>query len=125
MHQARKLRLLDSQTAARFARGLCMPLDVMTSKVVLVNELSMHGELVAICRAIAARNLSDTAWAQIESGDEFQSPSVCGGYEATERAFSFSLYFPNKDEQWVTVTLQQALAIATEAPVHLELRRPS
>ena len=81
-------------------------------------------QLREICQAIAARQLSLTQWAAVESSDEFQSGRLVGGFEATEGAFTFSYFEVGGTEWWFNLTLERALAVASEESVNLELRKP-
>ncbi len=81
-------------------------------------------QLLEICQAIAARQLSLAQWAAIESSDEFQSGRLVGGFEATEGAFTFSYLEAGGAEWWFNLTLEHALAVASGESVNVELREP-
>jgi len=76
MHQTRVLRTLDSQTATRFARGLCMALDIMDQLNQLV-EILVRDKMVCFSfldlnrevRSVAVRECEDYDF--LEYGEEF------------------------------------------------------
>ena len=93
--------------------------EIVTSK-----DVEASGELTAICQEISSRGLTASQWAELESCDQFQTNHWCGGYEATEQAFCFSLYLRSGEERWLSLTLQQIGSIAAGSAVALQLRQP-
>jgi hypothetical protein len=87
--------------------------------------LALPKDLVEIARLIAARPWTEDDWADHESDDEFQTESAAGGFDATERAFCFSVYDDAETEWWVQFTLREALAIASGRLTEIEARRPN
>lgn len=63
-------------------------------------------ELRNICKKISDQNLPLDDWCLIESDDMFQSENFIGGFDATEKEFTFS-YFDNI-EYWFQFSLIQA-----------------
>ena len=61
-------------------------------------------ELFSICEDILNKNLDLEAWVLAESSDEFQTKNYCGGFDATEGAFTFSYYDENNHEFWFQLT---------------------
>jgi len=59
---------------------------------------------IEICKEIISENKSPEEWAEVESDDWFQTEKYCGGFDATEMEFCFSLY-ENEDEYWFQVSL--------------------
>ena len=76
-----------------------------------------------ICHEIAARHLSLTDWAKVESSDEFQSGSLVGGFDATEGLFTFSYFEVGGTEWWFDLTLERAIATASGESINLQLRK--
>lgn len=58
-----------------------------------------------------------------ESDDEFQSGRYCGGFDATERAFCFSLFDESGDEFWFQFTLGEAKDVVTGNLTLIEARK--
>ena len=75
-------------------------------------ELRVPEDLRDICRQIVAEGKTDDEWSEIEAGDWFQTETVTGGYEAPERAFTFSYYAPDGEELWFQLTLEEAARVA-------------
>ena len=75
-------------------------------------EIPVPESLRRIAGEIVARALSDADWAEIESDDMFQLADVSGGYDATESAFTFSVYLSDGRECWVQLTLEEVSAIS-------------
>ncbi len=78
-------------------------------------------ELEAIGRDILAHGLTSEEWAARESCDMFQSPHLCGGFEAEERAFCFSAYLPD-GEVWFQLTLPEVQVLVSGQELSLALR---
>ena len=66
-------------------------------------QLPVDQEFRAICKQIIKEARTLAEWAEIESGDMFQSARYCGGFEADEGAFTFSHYDEDGREIWFTV----------------------
>ncbi len=77
-------------------------------------------ELQNICKKISDENLSVEEWCSIESDDMFQSESFIGGFDGTEKEFTFS-YFDDR-EFWFQFSLVQANEISKGAILPLEGR---
>jgi hypothetical protein len=75
-------------------------------------DLPVPDDLRAICRDIVAEGRTDDECSRIEAGDWFQTDTVTGGYDALERAFTFSYYPPGGAELWFQLTLEEAARIA-------------
>jgi hypothetical protein len=87
-------------------------------------EIPVPADLLAICREIVAEGKTDDKWAQIEAGDWFQAETVTGGYDAGERAFTFSFYASEDEELWIVLTLEEAAEVARGERTVVEARRP-
>jgi hypothetical protein len=85
-------------------------------------QIVADDEFLAICREIVMTDHSDEQWAEIESDDMFQTDSYCGGYDATEEAFTFSYYAPDGEEYWFQLTLADIRALAAGQPMSIEGR---
>lgn len=73
--------------------------------------LKISDELFQILQQIISENKDESEWAQIEADDMFQSEHYCGGYDATEEAFTFSYYDPENVEWWFQLTLEEVQSI--------------
>ena len=87
-------------------------------------EILVPADLGAICREIVAEGRTDDEWAEIEAGDWFQTETVTGGYDAGERAFTFSFYPPDGEETWIVLTLAEAAEVACGERTAVEARPP-
>lgn len=87
-------------------------------------EIPVPADLLAICAEIMAEGKTDDEWAEIEAGDWFQTETVTGGYDAGERAFTFSYYAPDAEELWIVLTLAEAAEVARGERTTVEARRP-
>jgi hypothetical protein len=76
-------------------------------------DLPVPDELRALCREIVAEGKTDDEWSEVEADDWFQTETVTGGYDALERAFTFSYYPPQGGELWIQLTLDQAARVAS------------
>lgn len=85
-------------------------------------SLEVSPEFRAICEEIIEAQRDEDEWAEVESDDMFRSASFCGGFEASERAFTFSYYDERKCEYWLQVTLDEAREIAEGRRISLVLR---
>lgn len=70
-------------------------------------QIAVTNELRQICEEIAEENLSVEQWAEIESSDMFQTATLCGGFEATERLFTFSWCSSKDEEYWFDLSLEE------------------
>lgn len=75
-------------------------------------DLPVPDELRAICQELVAEGKTDDEWCEVEAGDWFQTETVTGGYDALERAFTFSYYPPESSEMWIQLTLDEAARVA-------------
>lgn len=85
-------------------------------------QIIPDAEFLALCREILIGDHSDEEWADLESDDMFQTDSYCGGYDATEEAFTFSYYAPDGEEYWFQLTLAEVGALAAGQQVPIEAR---
>lgn len=83
----------------------------------------VEDELKSICEDICSQQLSVAEWSLLESDDAFQSSRYCGGFDATERAFCFSLFDKNGDEFWFQFTLDEAKDIVSGNLTMIEARK--
>jgi hypothetical protein len=74
-------------------------------------ELVIDDELRNICREIQQDNRTVADWAEIEASDWFQTAHYCGGFDATEMKFAFTLTSGSTDYCF-SLTLEEALCIA-------------
>ena len=79
-------------------------------------------DMTDIMQEIARMNLSADGWAEIESCDMFQTENLCGGYDALENAFCFSLYDGDK-EFWFQFTLEDVQAFNNRSVLKIDLRK--
>lgn len=79
-------------------------------------------DLVAIAREIVALARSEAEWAEVASCDMFQRGAYCGGFEATEMAFTFSFWRDSGDEVWLQASLAEVAAIASGELLDVEAR---
>jgi hypothetical protein len=70
-------------------------------------KIPVSEELITIFRNILAKNKTVDEWSEIESDDTFQTPSFCGGFDATEKAFCFRYYDKAGEEFWFQLTLDE------------------
>jgi hypothetical protein len=85
-------------------------------------KLPVTPELESIFRKIVEENKSSDEWVQMESDDMFQSEHFCGGFDATERAFCFSLYRDDAKEYWFQLTLDEVHALFEHKSSEIEVR---
>jgi hypothetical protein len=78
--------------------------------------------LRSICEEVRDAGRDVQHWAGIESDDMFQTDSYCGGFDATEMAFTFSYYDSAGKEFWFQLTLEEVVAVANGANTEVELR---
>lgn len=71
----------------------------------------VDADLVAIATLIVQADRTEAEWAAVEGDDTFQRGLYVGGYDADERAFTFSAY-ADDGELWFQFTTDEALAIA-------------
>ncbi len=74
-------------------------------------EHAIDDELRNICREIQRDNRTVAEWAEIESCDWFQTAHYCGGFDATEMEFTFSITL-DSTEYCFQLSLEQALGVA-------------
>jgi hypothetical protein len=89
-----------------------------------VMQLPVESEFLSLCEQILAEGRTLAEWAEIESGDMFQSPRYCGGFETDEGAFTFSHYDEGGREIWFTVTLTDVRSIVSGDLTTVEAREP-
>jgi hypothetical protein len=62
----------------------------MTGKTMKVDE-----ELTGICREIMSEGKTEAEWAEVEASDWFQTDKYCGGFDADDREFGFTVMLPD------------------------------
>lgn len=82
-----------------------------------VMDIPIEDELIDICEEIIEQNKSEQQWAEIESGDMFQSAMFCGGFDADENKFCFSYFSSTGSEYWFQFGLSIAKRIASRSSV--------
>lgn len=80
-------------------------------------------ELIGICREIVSENRTSDEWALVESGDMFQTRKYCGGYDADESAFCFSVY-RDDGEYWFQLSLDEAGRVLRGETISIQARIP-
>lgn len=85
-------------------------------------KIAVTEDLRSIAKEIMSADKTDEEWAEIESDDMFQAPSLTGGFDATERAFCFSLYTEDGLELWFQVTTEELRRIAEGGTGYIEVR---
>lgn len=55
-------------------------------------RIKIDDELKAIAQKILNMDRTEEEWTEDESWDHFQSETICGGYDACERMFTFGRY---------------------------------
>lgn len=78
-------------------------------------------QFIQIARMIVAAGWTETEWAAHESSDWVQDEPYHGGFDATERAFCFSVYVSGA-EYWFQLTLEEVGAVANGHLPTLSLR---
>lgn len=86
-------------------------------------DAAARAELRTICSSIIERRWNEGTWSAHESSDEFQTQHLCGGFDATERAFCFSYYSSDGREYWFQFSLVEAEQLASSAMVPLRIRK--
>lgn len=76
-----------------------------------MHKLIIDQELRHILFQIKNENKTLEEWAEIESSDMFQSENYCGGFDATENAFTFSYFAKDSVEYWFQFSLDELEAI--------------
>ena len=80
-------------------------------------------ELKEIFKEIIDKDLSIEEWGLIESDDMFQTKLFEGGFDNTEREFTFSYY--GEDEYWFQLSLDTIQEIIKGVPHSIIGRRPT
>lgn len=78
-------------------------------------QVEVDDELRGIAKEIIEQNRTIQEWAAHESGDWFQTPNYCGGYEAeneNEGEFAFAKYPATEKEFWLSFDLKDVNGIA-------------
>ena len=63
-----------------------------------------------ICREIIKMDKKIDEWASVSSCDMFQEGDFVGGFEASEKQFTFS-YYLGKEEFWFQLPLEQVNSV--------------
>ena len=74
-------------------------------------EYAIDDELRTICRELERDERTLEAWADVESSDWFQTAHYCGGFDATEMAFTFTFRRDDADYCF-SLILEQAFGVA-------------
>lgn len=69
-------------------------------------KIEIDNNLIKIFKDITQMDLSIQEWREIESCDMFQNKNYCGGFDADEDEFTFSLYL-NNTEYWFQISLDK------------------
>ena len=80
-------------------------------------------ELKHICKEIISSGKTNEEWAEVESDDWFQTETIVGGYDATEKAFCFSYYDSQGEEYYFQFTFDEVNKILSGKKLELELRK--
>ena len=92
-----------------------------TAKEIYSMKLTMDDELRGIARGILNESSDITFWRAHEASDWIQTYSYCGGFDATEDAFTFS-DFRDVEERWFQFRLESVEDIASGHISELEAR---
>ena len=87
-------------------------------------DVTVDTELRALCQRILSLGHSLDEWRERESDDMFQTEHFCGGFDATEDAFCFSLYPVAGGELWFQITAAQLAGIASGHLTVISARAP-
>jgi hypothetical protein len=68
-------------------------------------------ELRGICEEIRREGKTEAQWAEVEASDWFQTPHYCGGFDATDMQFAFTVYVGDR-QFCFALPLSEALMIA-------------
>lgn len=90
----------------------------------MTRRFVLDSEFATIATEIVAQALSLEQWAEVESGDMFQSENYCGGFDATEMEFCFSHYDDNDQEWWFQCAIEVVEAVARGDNISVDMRRP-
>ena len=74
-------------------------------------EYEIDEELRGICRDILDDNRTIAEWAELEASDWFQTAHYCGGFDATDKHFAFTVEVSGRDYCF-SLTLEEAISIA-------------
>jgi len=85
-------------------------------------QLEVDQEFIEICQQILGENKSFEEWDELESDDMFQSQKYCGGYDATEQAFTFSYFERSGKEWWFQVPYEDIASICNGELKYFDLR---
>jgi hypothetical protein len=89
-----------------------------------MRKLRIDDEFIGICREIVAEGLTEGEWAQRESCDWFQTTRYVGGFDGDDCSFCFSYYDEDGEEWWFSISLAEALAVASGHHPDVYLRPP-
>ena len=88
------------------------------------NTVPISDEFISLCREIVKENKNLEEWAEIESGDMFQSASFCGGFDADEKEFTFSYYDTKRNEWWFQLPIEKIAKILAGEVVKITAKEP-
>ncbi len=88
-------------------------------------RLTLGNEFKSLAERIIAFMASEPRWREFEADDLFQSPTYCGGYDITERAYTFSHYDSDGNEWWFQLSPSQISEVAAGHLLHVEAQSPS
>jgi len=86
-----------------------------------VPAVLFSNELTGIFDHIVKESKSAEEWAEIEADDWFQTKNISGGFDATENAFTFSI-FHNDTEYWLQITLDKITEYYAGKVITLDLQ---
>ena len=90
-----------------------------TQRTSLIHQVD--DEFRNICRDIQSQGFSISDWAAHEADDWFQTAYYCGGFDATEMEFTFSVWI-DRTEYWFQLPLDVAGKIASGQEVEIQIR---
>jgi hypothetical protein len=85
-------------------------------------EHQVDNELRGICEEIRREGKSEAQWAEVEASDWFQTPHYCGGFDATDMHFAFTVYVGDR-QYCFALSLADALMIADSRLDRIEIEK--
>jgi len=70
-------------------------------------RVKIDPELIRVCQQIQAMDRSEEEWTECESVDMFQTDSLCGGFDACDRLFTFGRYEDGEEVYAIQISLDQ------------------
>ena len=81
----------------------------------------LDSEFINICKSIIAENYTVDDWAEHEADDWFQTAKYCGGFDATEMEFTFSVWIDG-EEYWFQISLDDVSLVLSGELMDTEIR---